>query len=163
MRTSLETIVLELPRKPNRLATKKSIGRLPRVTRLMALAIKSELLIRTGVVQDYADLARLAHVSRARVTQVMNLLNLAPDIQEELLNLQRLIARRDKVHERGLRAIAKVVDWDTQRKLFNSLVIAVVEPRTPALRRAGTSQPVVPGSSKLSDSGNRARCELAIA
>ena len=119
MRTTVETIDLELPRKPNRLSTKEFIGRLPRVTRLMALAIKSEALIRTGVVRDYADLARLAHVSRARVTQIMNLLNLAPDIQEELLSLQPRIAQRDQLHERGLRAIAKVVDWDTQRRHFN--------------------------------------------
>ena len=121
MRTTVDTIDLELPRKPDRLAAKESIGRLPRVTRLMALAIKSELLIRTGVVRDYADLARLAHVSRARVTQIMNLLNLAPDIQEELLFLQPRIAQRDRVHERGLRAIAKIVDWDAQRTLLGRL------------------------------------------
>src|ERR1700681_1743301 len=133
MQTAIETIDLELPRKPSRLAAKESSGRLPRVTRLMALAIKSEALIRTGVVRDYADLARLAHVSRARVTQIMNLLNLAPDIQEELLFLQPRIAQRDEVHERGLRLIAKFVDWDVQRRLFNSSArrqaVAVVELR----------------------------------
>ena len=58
-------------------------GRLPRITRLMALAIRFEQLIRDGIVDDYAALARLGKVSRARVTQVMNLLLLAPDIQEE--------------------------------------------------------------------------------
>jgi hypothetical protein len=118
MQTTLETIDLELPRKPRRLAANEPTGRLPRVARLMALAIKSDGLIRVGVARDYADLAHLAHVSRARVTQIMNLLNLAPNIQEELLYLQPRSARRDNVHERGLRAIAKIVDWDKQRKLF---------------------------------------------
>jgi hypothetical protein len=42
-------------------------------------------LIQQGVVKDYADLARLGQVSRARITQIMNLLNLAPDIQEPIL------------------------------------------------------------------------------
>lgn len=51
----------------------------------MALAIHFEGLIRQGVVRDYADLARLGGVTRARITQIMNLLNLAPEIQEVLL------------------------------------------------------------------------------
>lgn len=56
--------------------------RSPRLARLMALAIKFDGLVRQGVVRDYADLARLGYVSRARITQIMNLLHLAPDIQE---------------------------------------------------------------------------------
>ncbi len=62
-------------------------GRLPRIARLMALAIKFDGMIREGVVTDYADLARLGLVTRARMTQIMNLLNLSPDIQEEILFL----------------------------------------------------------------------------
>jgi hypothetical protein len=62
-------------------------GRVPRVARLMALAIKLDGLVRQRVVPDYAALARLGHVSRARITQIMNLLLLAPDIQEQLLFL----------------------------------------------------------------------------
>ena len=57
-------------------------GRVPRVARLMALALRFDRLLREGVAADFAELARLGHVSRARVSQVMNLLNLAPDIQE---------------------------------------------------------------------------------
>src|SRR4051812_19660792 len=62
-------------------------GRVPHLSRLMALAIRFDGLLRQGVVKDYAELARLGHVTRARVTQIMNLLNLAPCIQEELLFL----------------------------------------------------------------------------
>lgn len=57
-------------------------GRVPRIARLMALAIRFEQLISTGEVKDYAELARLGNVSRARITQIMNLRLLAPDIQE---------------------------------------------------------------------------------
>ena len=51
-------------------------GRVPRVSRLMALALRFEGLLQAGVVKDYAELARLGHVTRARVSQVMNLLSL---------------------------------------------------------------------------------------
>lgn len=57
-------------------------GRLPPVTRRMALAIRFDRLIQEGQVKDDAEIARLGHVSRARVTQIMNLLMLAPEIQE---------------------------------------------------------------------------------
>ena len=70
----------------------------PRISRLMALAIHFEGLIRHGLVKDYADLARLGGVSRARITQIMNLLNLPPWKQEELL-----FAMGREVNERGLR------------------------------------------------------------
>ena len=62
-----------------------STGHIPRISRRMALAIRLEQLIRDGTVHDQADLARLAHISRVRVTQIMNLLLLAPEIQEEIL------------------------------------------------------------------------------
>ena len=45
-------------------------GRVPRVTRLMALAIPLEQLVRDGAVADYAEIARLGHVSRVRMTQI---------------------------------------------------------------------------------------------
>lgn len=78
-------------------------GRVPRVARLMALAIRFDQLIRDGVVSDQAELARLGRVSRARVSQVMNLLCLAPDIQEQILFLPATKRGRDPVTERDLR------------------------------------------------------------
>lgn len=64
-------------------APERPKGRLPRITRYMALAIYYEDLIRQGYVHDYAEIALLGRVSRARVTQIMNLRLLAPDIQGE--------------------------------------------------------------------------------
>ena len=63
---------------------KPPAGRVPRLSRLMALAIRMDRLVRSGDVAGYAELARLGHVTRARITQVMNLSLLAPDIQEEI-------------------------------------------------------------------------------
>ena len=95
-------------------------GRLPRVTRLMALAIRFDRLIREGEITDYAELARLGHVSRARVTQIMNLLMLAPDIQEAILFLPRVEKGEDPVVLRQLQEIAGEVDWTTQLASWRS-------------------------------------------
>jgi hypothetical protein len=96
-------------------------GNLPRVSRLMALAIRLADLVRKGEVTDYADLARLAHVTRARMTQIMNLLNLAPDIQEELLFLPATMEGRHPITEHDIRPIAAIADWREQRKAWGAL------------------------------------------
>jgi hypothetical protein len=91
------------------------VGRIPRVARLMALAIRFEQLIRDGAVADQADLARLGHVTRARLTQIMNLLSLAPDIQEAILFLPASERGREAITERDLRPISAMADWEKQR------------------------------------------------
>lgn len=96
-------------------------GRIPRVARLMALAIQMEGLVRQGEVTDYAELARLAHVTRARVTQIMNLTHLAPDIQEEILDLPRSSGDRDPIREQMARPIAAVPDWRKQRVMWRAI------------------------------------------
>jgi hypothetical protein len=90
-------------------------GRIPRVAKLMALAIRFEGLIRDGVVKDQAELARLGHVTRARLSQIMGLLSLAPDIQEAILWLPAVQSGRQAVTERDLRPIAGELDWGRQR------------------------------------------------
>jgi len=98
-----------------------SPARLPRVAKLMALAIRFDGLIHDGLVADQAELSRLGHVSRARVTQIMNLLNLAPEIQEELLFLPPVEQGRDPLTERDLRAIVAVSDWREQRRMWSEI------------------------------------------
>ena len=91
-------------------------GRPPRIARLLALAHKLDALVRSGAVTGYAELARLGHVSPARLTQIMVLLHLAPSIQEYLLFLSAGDARF--ISESGLRKIAREPRWDSQCKLF---------------------------------------------
>ena len=98
------------------------IGRLPRITRYMALAVYYEDLIRKGHVHDYAEIATLGHVTRARVTQIMNLRLLAPEIQEELLTQERVINGRDSLSLRQVQSIALENDWKTQRKAWRALI-----------------------------------------
>ena len=98
------------------------LGAVPRISRLMALAIRMQELVDTGEVADYADLARLAHVSRARISQIMNVLLLAPDIQEAILDLPRTDGRRAPIRRRQVRPIAAVLDWRKQRRMWGGLV-----------------------------------------
>ena len=97
------------------------IGRVPRLARLMALAIRFEGLLRRGEVKDYAELARVGHVTRARVTQIMNLLNLAPDIQEAILFLPLTEAGHDRLKEWQVRPIAAAPLWATQRRKWKQI------------------------------------------
>jgi hypothetical protein len=85
---------------------------------LTALAISFDQLIRDGVVANQAEIAKLGFVSRARVTQIMDLLNLDPSIQEALLFLPRVERARDPVTERELRAVVAELDWGRQRGVW---------------------------------------------
>lgn len=96
-------------------------GRVPRISRLMALAVRFDQLIRDGVVADQAELARVGRVSRARLTQIMDLLQLAPEIQEDLLTLPSVERGRDRISERDMRPIAALSDWRRQRKMWTPL------------------------------------------
>jgi len=95
-------------------------GRVPRIARLMALAIRFQQLIDDGVVENQSEIARRSHVTRARVTQIMNLLHLAPDIQEAVLNLPPTRSGRDPIREVHVKPIAAVVDWDEQRRRWRT-------------------------------------------
>ena len=94
---------------------------IPRVSRLMALAIHFDGMIREGVVRDYADLARLGGVTRARITQIMNLLNLAPEIQEAILfNGHTSDEKHEPECERHTRAVSSRPSWEDQRHHVNA-------------------------------------------
>ena len=92
---------------------------IPRIARLMAVAIKFQDMVDRGEVRDYADLARLGHVTRARLTQIMNLLLLAPDIQDEILGL-RVAADQKIVAERHVRSVVKFPLWERQRQAWRT-------------------------------------------
>ncbi|GIW81346.1 MAG: hypothetical protein KatS3mg105_3153 [Gemmatales bacterium] len=93
-------------------------GRVPRVSRVMALAIEFDRLLREGIVSSTIELARLAQVTQPRITQVLNLLHLAPDIQEELLFLPLVTEGRDPINEKQLRRLCAEVSWRKQRKMW---------------------------------------------
>jgi len=97
-------------------------GRLPRITKMMALAIRLDHLIRSGQVTNQAELARVGHVTRARLTQIMDLNLLAPDIQEEILLLPSGDGCPKQALERDLQRVAANLNWTKQRELWRALL-----------------------------------------
>src|ERR1700676_522360 len=95
-------------------------GRPPRIARILALAHRLDALVRSGAVTGYAELARLGHISPARLSQIMVLLHLAPSIQEYILFLAAADARF--ITELALRNIAREPRWDRQRELFEQIL-----------------------------------------
>ena len=98
---------------------------IPRIARLMALAIRFEGLVRGETVQNYAELAQLGHVTRARMTQIMKLLQLATDLQEQLL----FLPETQGLNERNLRAVVQQLDWSKQRQIFEKIIGTRTEDR----------------------------------
>jgi hypothetical protein len=96
--------------------------RIPRIAKLLALAIQFEGMLQQGQIHNCAAIARAGHVSRARLSQLLSLLDLAPTIQEQILFLSCPAQAPDPIRERALRSVTKVVRWDEQRRHFAGLL-----------------------------------------
>lgn len=97
---------------------KPPVAVVPRISKLMALAIHFERLLQAGEVSDVKELSRLCHVTQPRISQILALNMLAPEIQEELLFLPEVTAGRPVVQERMLRPVAAEADWGRQRGVW---------------------------------------------
>jgi len=111
-----------------------------RIARLLALAHDLDARIESGEYLDYADIARQHRFTRARMTQIMNLLLLAPDIQAEILAL-RAEPGREPVTERELRGVVATLSWAEQRERWAGIKRPAAEERSklcvPASRKVG--------------------------
>lgn len=96
--------------------------RIPRISKLVALALVFDRMLREGQIQDLSELARLAHVSQPRMTQILNLTLLAPDLIETLLHLPATEQGKEKIHERMLRKVVAETNWSAQRSRFLQIV-----------------------------------------
>ena len=133
MTASPQTVVCQIPFRrrvrqrgettasPVETAPQVQAGRVPRIARLMALALRFEELLGAGEIKNYTQLARLGHVSRARVSQIMRLTLLSPWIQEALLFLPRTLSGRDPIHLRQLLSVAAMLDWRQQMVLWKEI------------------------------------------
>lgn len=116
LRTKLRPASEETERTPS-----SKIGRLPRITQVLALAIHLEEMVRRGGAKDYADLARLSCLCRERISQIVRLNYLAPDIQVELLYLPPTTSGRFPITETAVRKIANLLSWADQRREWKTL------------------------------------------
>ena len=92
----------------------------PRVVELLRKAVEWKALLESGKVASQVDIARQEGITRARVTQVMGMLRLAPEIQQQILSMPE-IARRPPVTERSLRPVRAINDRHDQLREFQKL------------------------------------------
>ena len=126
-------------------AAQQPSGRIPRVSRLLALAHRIDSRIRSGELRDLAHAARLCGVTRPRMTQIMNLLLLAPEIQQAILTWPPVTKGRDPITERHLRAIVAEPDWSRQRTLWQELQSRPTPDFPPSVERAQPQAAAVRG------------------
>jgi hypothetical protein len=105
-----------------------SVARPARVAIMLALAHQIVAAISTGRLHDQADAARRLGVTRPRITQLLYLLQLAPDLQEHVLFLD-VVDGIEPLTERTLRVVTRTKAWAQQR-----LLLATIRP--PAATRA---------------------------
>lgn len=119
VKVRLQPTVRQINRAPTKLAPAAESavkrGRLPRITQVLAMALQFQEMIDRGEISRHADLARLACVSRERISQMMVFTWLAPDIQEEILRLPQMPGGRYPVSEATLRKMARLPLWEDQR------------------------------------------------
>lgn len=119
VKVQLQPTVRQINRAPKRVAPAaepaSKRGRLPRITQVLALALQFQEMIDRGEIRRHADLARLGCVSRERISQMMVLTWLAPDIQETILRLPQMPGGRFPVSEGALRKVARLQLWRDQR------------------------------------------------
>jgi hypothetical protein len=107
---------------PPRTAKRPPVPKVPHIAKLMALAIRLDHLLESRQIKDQAELARTACITRARVTQILNLTNLAPDIQRAILELPPALDSVPYLREKEVRSIAIEPNWINQRKAWKRLI-----------------------------------------
>jgi hypothetical protein len=93
----------------------------PRVVELLRKAIEWRTLLESGKVASQAEIASREGVTRARVTQVMGMLHLAPEIQEKILVMPYAI-HKSLLTERVLRPIGTITNYGNQIREFHKIL-----------------------------------------
>ncbi|MBU9888649.1 MAG: recombinase family protein [Candidatus Omnitrophica bacterium] len=96
--------------------TEAAFNQFPPVRRQLLLAHQIRQLMSKGQVRDLHQVAKWAHIHRSRLYQIMNLLYLAPQIQEDIIF--RDYPKLAKTTERHLRHITEEIDWQKQIALW---------------------------------------------
>ena len=98
------------------------VRRPARVARMLAFGHRFQAAIDDGEYRDRAELARRLGITRARVTQLLDLTLLAPVVQEEILFLEA-VDSREPISERALREVVRYVVWSEQRAKWGELTL----------------------------------------
>ncbi|MBU4375873.1 MAG: hypothetical protein KKD29_00160 [Candidatus Omnitrophica bacterium] len=92
----------------------------PRLRQTLVLAYQVQKLLKDDKAKTMKQVAQWLNMTPARISQIMNLLFLAPDIQKEIL-----LSKNEKVHQLTEYKIFKIImeiDWQKQRAMWNDLL-----------------------------------------
>jgi len=115
-------------------------------------------MIRSGELKNWAEAARLIGITRTRMTQTANLMLLAPEIQEAILNRPRLAMSEKIISEHDLRPLLDHINWNHQEQEWSNLPSNTEQLNSMLRRRAPTSvgQSTVTITRRFSDAELRA-------
>jgi hypothetical protein len=99
----------------------KPVRKPARVARMLAFAHKVKQAIEVKDYEGQADAARQLGLTRARVSQLMDLTWLSPSIQEEILFLER-VDGLEPLTERSLRNAVSFPEWTEQEEAWQRLL-----------------------------------------
>jgi len=119
-RVPAERVISALPPK-DRNRKPPTASRTPRVVELFRKALEWQALLESGQVHNQAEIARREGITRARVTHLMGLLRLAPEIQQHILSMPDMVLR-PAITERALRPIARIAQSKDQIHAFEQLL-----------------------------------------
>jgi hypothetical protein len=94
----------------------ETVRRPAKAAQLLALAHHLREAIESGRLPDGASVARTLGFTRARISQILDLTLLAPDIQEAVLGLEAVDGAEPNVNERVLRGVVHAAVWREQRE-----------------------------------------------
>ncbi|MBI3081915.1 MAG: hypothetical protein HYY94_03200 [Gemmatimonadetes bacterium] len=127
-RVAADRVVSAVP--PRRRKPKPpKVARTPRVVELLRKALEWQALLESGEVPNQAAIGRREGITRARVTQVMGMLQLAPEIQQHILSMPDAV-RRPVISERALRPIVQLERPAAQLQAFEQPLPSSRPPRT---------------------------------
>jgi len=95
--------------------------RTPRVVEFLRKVLEWQALLASGQAKNQADIARREGISRVRVTQVMGLLHLAPEIQQRILFMPDT-THRSPITERSLRSMERLTSLQEQLQMFQKML-----------------------------------------
>ena len=94
----------------------------PRVVEFLRKAIAWQSLLESGEFTSQGEIATREGITRARVTQIMGMLHLAPEIREKILSMPNTI-HRPQISERMLRPIGTITDNCDQIREFQKFLV----------------------------------------
>ena len=100
-----------------------NIGTVPRVKRLLALAYHYDKILAENPNISQNKLASLLPITRARLTQILNLNFLSNHIKSEIMDMPNTFKGKDRISTKIVVKISQELEWDVQNEKWERMKI----------------------------------------